>query len=354
MVTPVFGVPNWSFGVPPGGTMGVMKRMLVVAVLAAAWLAQPTTAYAHVGRSPSVAVDDRARITRIEPPNAPFDVRVVDGDQDLWLQLKPGNDLVVLGASGEPFLRFHRGAVFANTRSPTAQSDLFGVIPARSTEAPPTPPSWWKVSSGASYLWHDHRLHALALLSGVGPPRKLGQWHIPLRLNGRRAVIVGGLWSVSGPQRWFWLMIPLVILAGALTILRFGGAPLIRMGGATLGAITAVAVVIARAGRDLYGRPEVTTGRYVSLGIALALGVLALDRLVRARQDAAAFIGMIVGVIGLVEGLTLLPTFWNAVVLAAIPSWLERLCAALALGAGTASLIYSFAGTTEDLNQPIP
>ena len=101
------------------------KRVFVVVFVALAWLGQTTPASAHAGRSPSAAVDDRACITEVEPHNAPFEVRVVDGDQDLWLRLQPGNELIVIGSIGEPFLRFANGWVSANIRSTTAESDLF-------------------------------------------------------------------------------------------------------------------------------------------------------------------------------------------------------------------------------------
>jgi hypothetical protein len=333
----------------------VVSRSLVVTLLAGALLLLlPTAASAHAGRNPSPAVDDRARITAVEPHDAPFEVRVVDGDQELWLRIQPGNELVVLGSIDEPFLRFKDGSVAANTRSPTAETDLFGLVPSRPSLDPHTPPTWWKVAKGNSYLWHDHRLHSLALLSPRGPARRLGSWVVPLRLNGSHAAIVGDLWSVAPPALWLWLAIPVAIVIAAITLLRFGRTTVVRHNGPLVAAITAVAMVVARTGRDLYGRPEVTTGRYVSIALGVALALFAVERLFRGREGVKLIVAMITGVLGMVQGLTLLPALWHGFVLAAIPAEIERVCIGLALGGGVTTLIVTFADTRTELDKPQP
>jgi hypothetical protein len=334
-----------------------MKRVCVVLFLAAVWLMQPTAASAHVGSSSPVAVDDRARVTSIEPPRPPFEVRVVDGDQDLWAQVEPGNDLVILGTIREPFLHFSHAGVSVNLRSPTAQSDLFGVIPSRTPDLNPRAhPIWQKVSSTTTYLWHDHRLHALALLNGGGTARKLGVWTVPLRLNGRQGQITGELSSLSPPNRWFWLLLSFSI-AVSPGLLLWRRTPLVRISGPLLAVVTTVSILVGRAGRDLFGRPDVATARYVSLVVGLILGALALDRLIRGGEETRSFVAMIVGVIGVVQGLTFLPTFWHGLVLAVTPGWVERLCAALSLGGGAASLIVCFTGARVEFqanSSPLP
>jgi hypothetical protein len=201
---------------------------------------------------------------------------------------------------------------------------------------------------GNSYLWHDHRLHALALMSSRRPARRLGSWVVPLRLNGEHAAIVGELWSVAPPALWSWLAIPLAIVMAALALLHFGRAAAVRRGGPLVAAVTTVAVVIARTGRDLYGRPQVTTGRYVSIAIGLAVALLVLERLLRGGAGIRLVVTMVVGVVGLVQGLTLLPSFWHGLVLAAVPGWIERCCVAVALGGGMASLVFAFVDSTEE------
>jgi hypothetical protein len=326
-----------------------MKRYLLLGILASLWLALPTDASAHVGHSSSMAVDDRARIMQIQPAAPPFQVRVVDGDQDLWLQLDPGNELVVLGGIGEPFLRFNDAGVFANTHSSTAQTDLLSLIPSETPSLNPRKaPSWFKLTTADRYLWHDHRIHALALLSDGGPARRLGEWNIPLKLNGGRGAITGDLRSIPLPNRWFWLVLSVLIAIAAVAVLRWKGSRFAATGGPALAVITVVAVLIAHAGRDLYGRPEISTGRYITLGLSLVLGAIAVERLFRGGNGTKFIVAMVVGVIGLVQGLTMLSTFWHGLVLVAIPMTLERACVALAIGAGVASLVFSFTGTRPD------
>jgi hypothetical protein len=328
----------------------VSRRIWIVALIAAGCLAQAAPATAHAGRSPSAAVDDRASVTEIQLQHAPFEVRVVDGDQDLWLHLRPGNSLIVLGALGEPFLRFAHGSIYANTRSPTAGTDLFGVVPSRPTLDPHAPPLWAHLSTGDSYLWHDHRLHALALLNGGGPPRRLGSWVVPLRLNGRPAAITGELRSIARPPWWVWLAIPLVIVAASLLLLRLRrtyaaqAAPVVA-------AVTVVAIFVARTGRDLYRRPEITPARYVSIAVGGVVAAFLLERLARGGAGVRSIVGMVAGVVGLVQGSTLAPVLWHGLVLVAIPSWIERTCVALAIGGGAAALLVTFAPSKEDFGE---
>jgi hypothetical protein len=329
------------------------RRVLIVAFIAAAWLAQAAPAYAHAGRTPSVGVDDRATITEIQPHDAPFQVKVVDGDQDLWLRLQAGNELIVLGTLGEPFLRFAHGSVSANTRSPTAGTDLFGVIPSRPSVDPHTPPQWVRVSMGDPYLWHDHRLHALALLSGGGPARRLGSWVVPLRLNGAPAAITGELRSIAPPPRWFWLAIPAAIIVAALFLLRVPRGR-VEQAASLVAAVTVVAIFVARTGRDLYGRPDITTVRYLSIAVGALLAVFLLERLARGGSGLRSIAAMVIGVVGLVQGSTLAPVLWHGLVLVAIPGWIERLCVALSIGGGAAALILTFAPSQEGTGEAGP
>lgn len=324
-----------------------MRRAVVVGFLVIAWLGNSAPAWAHAGRSPSAAVDDRARITSIAPAHAPFEVRVVDGDQDLWLRIELGNELVILGSIGEPFLRFADGAVYANTRSSTAQTDLFGLVPTKPSLNPNTPAQWWRLTKGYTYLWHDHRIHALALVSGAGPPRKLGSWVVPLRIDGEKGAITGELWSVAPPAKWFWLLLPVAIVLAAIALLRFGPSARARLGLILVAVLTILAVVTARTGRDLYGRPDVTTARQISIAVGVAVALLAMERLARGGWGVKLIVAMATGVVGVVQGITLLSAFWHGPVLVAIPGGLARLCIALALGGGIATLVLTFGGAAD-------
>ena len=76
----------------------------------------PSTASAHVGRVPPAATDHLARISSLPPG---LDVRIVDGDQAIWMRAKPSLTVIVTGVRGEPYLRFSSAGVAVNTRSAT-------------------------------------------------------------------------------------------------------------------------------------------------------------------------------------------------------------------------------------------
>jgi hypothetical protein len=308
-----------------------LARTGALAAGALAALALPAGAWAHAGGTP-VAVDYRARIVAVRPV-APFDVRVVDGDQRLWLRAPARATVVVRGVAGEPFLHFAPDGVSVNERSPTAAIDRIG-----GTYLAPGPPVWKRLTGGHAYLWHDHRLHALAPLVRAGRTRR---WTIAFQAGPRRGVIAGELSYVPGPPLWPWFLpvAAAVALAGACVRWRHGRAVL-----TALALLAVPAVVVARAGRDLYGRPGVGTWGYVSLGLAIALGAAAVLVLLLARRQVSMFVALLAGVVGVAEGIALLPALDHGLVLADLPAWLERAAVAVALSAGAgACVLYVFA-----------
>jgi len=144
------------------------------------------------------------------------------------------------------------------------------------------------------------------------------------------------------------------VLIAAIALVRFGSSAAVRRSGPLIAAASTAAVVIARTGRDLYGRPEVTTGRYVSIGIGVAVALLIFERLLRGGAGIKLIVAMVVGVVALVQGLTLLPSFWHGLVLAAIPSWIERCCVAVAAGGGIACLVLTFGDKSSLEAEPSP
>jgi hypothetical protein len=151
---------------------------------------------------------------------------------------------------------------------------------------------------------------------------------------------------------WFWLLLCLAIVLSAIAVLRFGSLAARRRGLLLFTALTIVSIVTARMGRDLYGRPDVTTPRQLSIAIGISLAAVALERLLRRDWGTQLIVAMAAGVIGIVQGLTLLPAFWHGLVLVAIPVGTERLVIALALGGGVGCLMFAFAGSNRDLQAP--
>src|SRR5581483_11813517 len=126
-------------------------------------------AFAHAGRTAPTATNFEAQIDGLSPATRAVAAKVVDGDSRLWLRADPSVTVVVPGAIGEPLLLFDRRGVFVNLRSTTAQGDRIALGAVRADPDPHARPIWHRLTTGHSYLWHEHRLHALEPLArGAG------------------------------------------------------------------------------------------------------------------------------------------------------------------------------------------
>jgi len=299
---------------------------LALGVVATA-AALPSTASAHVGRTLPVATDFTARITAPVPG---IDARVTDGDQSLWLRTPASTTLTVQGILGEPLLRFDRRGVWLNLRSPTAQSDRIDRTALRPT-ASGTPPLWHRVTTGHSYLWHEHRLHALEPIARTAGP--VGPWSVPLVVDGRRQSLRGVLdYSPAGPV-WAWIAVSVVLaLAGAVAATRSASTL------AALSLTATAAVWTVRIGRELYGRPTVPVVGWIEIAITSLVGALFVYGLTRRNAGTRAFTAFFVGFGALYEGLTMLPLLTHAIALNALPSLFARIVEGVVVVAGIGAL----------------
>ncbi len=306
-----------------------MAAGLLVAVLL------PATASAHVGKTPPAATDYLARISYL--PSG-LQARIVDGDQAIWMRAKPSMTVIVTGFRGEPYLRFSRSGVVVNTRSATWFLNRVRpeVVPRGVTAS--TPPQWQQLTSGHSWTWTDGRLHTPALSAHPSGDAYLGQWVVPLVIDGRGTAIRGGLWqSAPASLLWFWPLLLLVVCVPALLKLR--EARLETQVGLGLAGIALVTSTIARLGRELYGRPTVSAWQLVLVAVtclvALALAVL------YARPDWRPVGGILIGIAAAAQGLELVSTLRDGWVLAVLPAWLERTATGISLASGVALVVVS-------------
>ena len=313
--------------------MGKVALALAAAVLAAALV--PATASAHVGRVPPAATDYLARIS--STPTG-LVARIVDGDQAIWMRAEPALTAVVTGLRGEPYLRFSPAGVAVNTQSATWFLDRVRpqVVPRGITSS--TPPQWKPLTSHHSWTWHEGRLLTPALSAHPPGNTFVGRWIVPIVVDGRGTAIRGGL-SQSAPASllWFW---PLLVVAACIpALLKLREARLEGRVGAALAVLALVSSTAARLGRELYGRPTVSSWQLVLVGATclVAVGLAALYCL----PDWRVLGGMLIGVLAAYQGLALLATLRDGWVLAAIPPWLERSATALSLASGIALVLVS-------------
>ncbi len=154
----------------------------------------------------------------------------------------------------------------------------------------------------------------------------------------RGTAIRGGLWqSAPASLLWFW---PLLLVAACIpALLKLHEARIETQVGAALASLALVAATVARVGRELYGRPTVSSWQLVLVGVTCLVAV-ALAALY-SRRSWRVVGGILIGIAAAAQGLELVSTLRDGWVLTAFPAWLERTTTALSLAAGVALIIVS-------------
>jgi hypothetical protein len=146
---------------------------------------------------------------------------------------------------------------------------------------------------------------------------------------------------------WFWPIVVAVLCLLAGLRVRRERLDLVLARG--LAAVSLVALAVAAGGQQLHGRPFVTAGHYVELGLILAFVAWGLRRLVRRRDGWFGY--FLIALAAIWEGATLVGVLTHGFVLMALPSWLARMAVAGCLAAGAAMLpvIFRLAETPQPL-----
>lgn len=312
----------------------VARRPRAVALITAllALAACPCVASAHGPVAP-IATSYLAKVGRLP---AGLAAKVIDGDQRLWLSVSPSATVVVLDYRGAPYLRFSPSGVAVNENSAMY---YLNQTPAESPPpnlGPSTAPRWTSAAGGHDYSWHDGRLHALATVAITPGTEYVGRWSIPVRLNGRLAVIAGGVWHAEDPPLvWFWPIV--VLIACALAARRVRRPELDVRAARTLSVGALVGIAVAGVGRELHGRPAVSVLQLVTLAVIAAFVAWTARQLLLRR--ATYFTYFAVTFVAIWEGVNLIPTLLNGFVLAAEPAFVARAACVMCLGCGVGLLM---------------
>lgn len=316
-----------------GWQRGRFTGALIVIVAA---LAAPSAAAAHGPVDPA-ASSYLAKVARVP---AGVTVKVIDGDQRLWMRVDPRRTVEVLDYQGAPYLRFSRAGVQVNEASAMYYlNQVPAQLPPLHT-GPGVRPRWSRVSGGHADGWHDGRLHALATTAVAPGASYLGTWSVRLRVDGAPGAIQGGLYYARSPSIvWFWPI--LVALACVLAARRLRRPELDERVARGLAAAALAGFTVAVIGQQLHGRPSVSVGQGVTLAVALAFAAWAAWRLVRRRHGWFTF--FIIAAVAIWEGASLIAVLLDGYVLLALPSALARLAVVTCLSAGLALLPIVFA-----------
>jgi hypothetical protein len=302
-------------------------RAGVLAVVAAAALATPAAASAHP-RTPAVALDARLRLTSV-----PSGVRahVIDGDRELRLTLVAPARLVVLGLLGEPFLRFGSDGVWVNRASPSAAADRL---------VPQAGSGWERVASSRSFAWHDHRLAPPGGLRGG----ETAAWSLPVRVDGRPALLRGTFVCAAPPASLLWLAVLLAgVAASVLAARRWKQSrPLVAGLLAAVASLASLAATAGFAGADPLSR------RPLELACTALLALAALAALFRWTGEVRAWVAMLVGAVAVALSLGYVSVFWHGVVISTLPATLVRVFVALGVCCGFGAAVFGLLGSADE------
>jgi hypothetical protein len=313
-------------------------QLIVLAVLGAltSVVAVPAVAEAH-GPTAPIATSYLAKADRVP---AGLDAQIVDGDLRMWLSVPASTTVEVLDYRGAPYLRYSHAGVQINhncsmyylNETPLAQTPPAGL-------GRTTPPDWQPASSGHSYGWQDGRLAAFAAIALAPGTRYVGEWSVPILVDGRLTAISGGLWYHGAPSIfWFWPVV--VMLLCTLAAWRLRRPALDARIARGLGATSLIAFAVAGAARDLHGRPGVTALQLIELAVLLSFVAWGLRRVL--LGEPGYFTYLVISFVALWEGISLISTFEHGFVLLALPAFAVRTAAVLCLGAGAGTLMLAF------------
>ena len=329
-----------------------MRRTLLVATATLLWLgvaAAPASAHSVAGVSPT---NFRTTLRSVAPQVPGLDVKVVEAGSRLEVENRTGQELIVLGYKGEPYLRIGPDGVFQNKLSPATYinaSRKGGTPPPAAEQAQVGETDWEKISSEPIARWHDHRIH---WMGNLNPPEvrnspdkrhviKMSQddpqWAVPMRLGAQEVVAKGDLVWQPGPSPlpWFALIaasLALVVVVGQ----RAAWGPALAAVMAVLLAVDAFHVVglgLANAG-DLGSRLTKSITQSPFQPLAWAVGILAIVWLRRGRSDGLSLAALAGLEIALLGGISDLSALSRSEVPFGFSAELARLAVALSVGLG--------------------
>lgn len=276
-------------------------------------------AWAHGRTTPATDYDSRI----VEAPaTEAVDWRVVGGDDLVVAEVHGDAEIVVLGYEGEPYLRLNSDGAWVNVASPAnvLNDGRDGRVMLPEHVDADAAPQWRARSGGlAAYAWHDHRVHH-ARESGAGhqaiadhgEATRLGEWEIPVEVDGERAAVRGELWREPGPPAWPSLVGGLVLTAPAwLGVRALRGGAGVRAVRWPAGVIAVLAVAnVAMVIDEVMAVPVPVREVAGAVGLGAITVVVAVLGVWRAwRGGRAAFVALAVagGAIALGQGAGLWP-----------------------------------------------
>jgi hypothetical protein len=173
-----------------------LRRALGVAALLACLLVPGAEAHFGTGK-----LGYRSTIEGLQPRVRGVEVKVLYGDDQVWMNNRSGETVVIDGYGGEPYLRFAPRGIFVNINSPAEylNQDRYGKSTVPKSASPKAAPNWKQLAGGDVWAWHDHRIHYMSptfppvIAAAPRKPHHVFDWKVPATANGKRFFIAGSL-----------------------------------------------------------------------------------------------------------------------------------------------------------------
>jgi hypothetical protein len=322
------------------------RGLVAIAFVAGGVAASTPPAAAHAVTGVK-ATNYKSEIIGISPSAGQLDVRLLDLGRRIELVNRGPADIVVLGYSGEAWLRVGPRGTFENEYSNSAYVER--QRPGQPSGPPPDPakasgpPRWRRTGDGNTLVWRDRRTRfegptpdQVLRAPGQGHP-VVPRWTVELR-RGRTAVAIAGRISyVPPPNPLPWALAAVALFVVTVLTVHFVPWPWVL--GHCLALLIAVDVVHSFANAAVSGGSLATQAGNVLRGgpiavIAWVLGVGAIVTL-GSRTD----IGIILGgsaalMIAVYGGVTDASALSSSQVPSALAPFLLRAAVALSLGVG--------------------
>ena len=283
---------------------------------------------------------------------------VVEGGSQLELRLSRAAEVVVLGETGEPFLRLTPDGAELNEDSPYAWRtlDRRGITEVPADADGVGEPRWTKTPGDPAAVYHEHRMHWTEpnpppeVAAAPDDERRLRDWSVPLVVDGVPVALTGTLDYLPGPSPWAWLPVGLLALAGTAVALRG------RLAAVVACLVVVAADVVRTLGQGL-AAADATLGAVASAaGVAWIGWVLLLlaGVGVRRRRVGALVLAAVGGaLVALAGGLPQVGVLGASLPLTAWPDVLQRLAVTVSIGGGL-GLLVGLVGAFSRLTPPAP
>ena len=326
-------------------TRPVLARAFVAVVVLAGGLlagAPPANAHAVTGVKPT---NYKSEIVGIS--GGTVDVHLLDLGRRIALANRSRTDIIVLGYTGEPWLRVGGRGVFENEYSFSAYEERQrrGSV----SDPPPEPskavgpPRWRRTGDGHTLVWRDRRTR----FEGPTPdqvrraPREghpiVPRWVVELRRGATPLTIEGRISYVPPPSPLPWALIAVALFGATVATVRSTRWPLLLSH--CLALLIAVDVVHSFANAAVSGGSLVTQAGGVlrggSFGVtAWILGAGSISLLRRGTDSGLILAGSSALMIAFYGGVTDASTLTTSQVPSALSPFLLRSAVAVSLGLG--------------------